>query len=104
MESNQRVDDDPALISPDKGDIGEIKTANLVNTWDDLVQAIVHVQGALALQRGVDAVELLARELFAEILLEKVDKKDFVAGADITEKSRDYARTLLREAESTALH
>jgi DNA repair protein RecN (Recombination protein N) len=27
-----------------------------------------------------------------------------LAGADITDKSRDYARTLLREADSAAVH
>ncbi|MNE20256.1 hypothetical protein D3C80_1133650 [compost metagenome] len=56
----QGVEDDPARIALDERDVGQVKTAHLVNlVGHDLVQPIGHVQHGLALQGWVDAVVVL---------------------------------------------
>ena len=65
LRGHQRVEDDPAGLAPDEGDVGEVETADLVDAGDDLVEPVVVVQLGLAEQRGMDAVEfvLLIQEL-----------------------------------------
>lgn len=52
--------------------------------------------------RKDDHQETLIDPLAADSRVEELAR--MLAGADITEKSRDYARTLLHEAQSSALH
>jgi hypothetical protein len=57
----QRVEDDPAGIALDEADVGQIKAAHLVDpARDDLIEPVGHVEDGLALQRRVDALEVLA--------------------------------------------
>ena len=64
---HQRVDDDPAGLAADEGDVGEVEAAHLVEAGDHLVEAVVVVEPRDAVQRGVDRVELrlLVEELEA---------------------------------------
>ena len=61
----QRVDNDPACLAPDEGDIGEVEAANLVDAVRDLEQAVLGVHLALAPQARVDGFRLA--------LIEKVE-------------------------------
>ena len=57
----QRVEDDPAGLALDEGDVGQVKAAHLIDlAWQHLVQSIGHVQHGLALERWMDAGEVLA--------------------------------------------
>jgi hypothetical protein len=55
------VEDDPAGLCAYEGDVGQVQPADLVDPRDHLVQAVVVVQDALAVQRRVNAVELILR-------------------------------------------
>ena len=63
----QRVENNPAGITLDEGDVGQIESAHLVNTFHHLVQPEIHVELALPMQGGVNAVEplILKEELVA---------------------------------------
>jgi len=57
----QHVDQDPTRVALDHAHVGKIETAYLVDpARHDLVEAVGHVQDRLPLQRGMDAVEVLA--------------------------------------------
>ena len=57
----QRVEHDPAGVALDEADVGEVEAAHLVDAArHHLVEAVAHVQDGLALQRRVDALEVLA--------------------------------------------
>ena len=57
----QRIEDDPAGIALDEADVGQVIAAHLVDpARHDLVEPVGHVQYGLALQRRVDALEVLA--------------------------------------------
>ena len=58
---HQRVEDDPAGLAPDEGDVGEVEAADLVDARDHLVEPVVVVQYGLAEQRGMNAVEFVLR-------------------------------------------
>ncbi len=63
LRGGQRVEDDPARVALDEADVGEVVAAHLVDaTRHHLVEAVSHVEHGLALQRGMDAREVLARE------------------------------------------
>ncbi|MNQ71359.1 hypothetical protein D3C85_860230 [compost metagenome] len=54
--AHQRVEDDPAAVALDEGDVGEIVPAHLVDAVGDLEQAVLNVQLRVAPQAGIDAV------------------------------------------------
>ena len=55
------VENDPAGVALDEGDVGQVEAAHLVDlAGQHFIQAVGHVEDGLALQRGVDAVEILA--------------------------------------------
>ncbi|MNN68297.1 hypothetical protein D3C81_1839960 [compost metagenome] len=56
----QRVDDDPAGLALDEGDVGQIEATHLVDTVTDLVQTVLEVEQRLSLQARVDGFERLA--------------------------------------------
>jgi hypothetical protein len=56
----QRVEDDPAGLALDEGDVGEVVSAHLVDAGHHLIEAVVHVKDGLALEGRVDAVEILS--------------------------------------------
>ncbi|MEN8131152.1 MAG: hypothetical protein ABFS45_13365 [Pseudomonadota bacterium] len=66
---SERVKNRPARITPDERSIGEIEAPDLVNVRHDLLEAIVHVEYALALQRRVDVIEF---PVFYEELLGRI--------------------------------
>ncbi|MNM79910.1 hypothetical protein D3C81_918580 [compost metagenome] len=55
----QRVEDDPAAVALDEGDVGDVVAAHLVDAVGDLEQAVLHVQLGVAPQAGVDRVRCL---------------------------------------------
>ena len=58
---SRRIEDNPAGLAPDEGDIGQVKAAHLIDlVLQNLVEAEIQVQSSYSLQRGVDAVEVLA--------------------------------------------
>jgi len=63
LSGGQRVEDDPAGVALDEADVGEVEAAHLVDAVrHHFIQAVGHVEHGLALQRGVDGREVLARE------------------------------------------
>ena len=56
----QHVEDDPAGLALDEGHIGQVVTAHLVDAVGHLIETVLHVQGRLALQAGMDTVVILA--------------------------------------------
>ncbi len=56
----QRIEDDPAGLAFDKADVGQIESTHLIDPGDHFVQAVVHVQDGLPLQRWMDTVKILA--------------------------------------------
>ncbi|MCY1301840.1 hypothetical protein D9M70_514740 [compost metagenome] len=57
---HQGVEHNPARIALDEGDVGQVKPTHLVNFFrNDLIQTEGHVEYRLALQRRIDAVEVL---------------------------------------------
>ena len=57
----QRVEHDPAGIALDEGDVGEVEAAHLIDlARHHFVETVGHIQHGLALQRGVNALEVLA--------------------------------------------
>ncbi len=57
--THQRIEHDPAGLAANKGDVGEIEAAHLVDAGDHLVEAVVVVQFGLTKKRGMDAVEII---------------------------------------------
>ena len=56
----QRIENDPAGVALDEADVGQVEAAHLVNaSRHDFEQAPIHVEHGLALQRRVDAGEVL---------------------------------------------
>ncbi|MNI27713.1 hypothetical protein D3C73_814620 [compost metagenome] len=53
---NEGVEDDPALVALDEGDVGEIETTDLIDAVGDLVQAVLHGKLGVAPQTGVDGI------------------------------------------------
>ena len=63
-----RIKDNPAGRAPNEGDIGKVKATDLIDlVLQNLVEAEIQIQSSNSLQRGVDAVEVLAlsQELIA---------------------------------------
>ena len=56
LRRDQRVEDDPPLVTLDEGDVGEIEAADLVNLVGHLEQAVLHVQLGIAPQARVDGI------------------------------------------------
>ena len=92
----ERIEDDPAGVALDEADVGEVEPTDLVDAGDDLVQAVGHVQDGLALQRGMDAVEVLPFQ--QEIVSAHVPGDVPGVGHDLLEARRsDEAAVVLRE-------
>jgi hypothetical protein len=59
----QHVEHDPAGVALDEADVGQVEATHLPDAArHDLVQAVGHVEHGQALQRWVDAVELLVTQ------------------------------------------
>ena len=59
LKAHQRVEHDPAGLAANKGDVGQVEAAHLIDAGDHLIEAVIVVEPRLAVQRRMDAVELL---------------------------------------------
>ena len=57
----QRIENDPAGVALDEADVSQVETSHLVDfTGQHFIETIGHVKHGLPLQRGMNALEILA--------------------------------------------
>jgi len=60
LDSSGCVENDPTGLAPNECHVGEVESPHLPDPGHHLIEAVIHIEDRLTLQRGVNAVEVLA--------------------------------------------